>query len=96
MNFISPPANPRAKKPWYEGLRCWFCGHALTRSQDRRQADVSLWPSIATQDHLLPRCRGGSDTQDNIVPACFRCNRAKGEMTLEEYRESMGGGQILR
>jgi len=37
-------------------------------------------------DHVLPRAKGGTDTIDNLVPACARCNNAKGTKTLEEWR----------
>lgn len=37
-------------------------------------------------DHQMPRARGGSDDISNLVPACAPCNRAKGMMTLEEWR----------
>lgn len=35
-------------------------------------------------DHLLPRSRGGKEGV-NLVPACYRCNQMKGDMTLEEF-----------
>jgi hypothetical protein len=28
-------------------------------------------------DHIMPRSRGGSDTIDNLAPACMDCNRRK-------------------
>ena len=37
-------------------------------------------------DHQTPRARGGSDDISNLVPCCAVCNRAKGMMTLEEWR----------
>jgi 5-methylcytosine-specific restriction endonuclease McrA len=37
-----------------------------------------------TVDHVLPRSRGGSDTWENLVACCVRCNNAKGDRTLEE------------
>lgn len=41
---------------------------------------------FATRDHLLPLSRGGSNSSDNIVAACWPCNREKGTMTAGEYR----------
>lgn len=29
-------------------------------------------------DHVLPRSKGGSDTLENLVAACRKCNGAKG------------------
>ncbi|MBW4424689.1 MAG: HNH endonuclease [Nostoc desertorum CM1-VF14] len=33
-----------------------------------------------TLDHLIPRSRGGSDTWENVVTACERCNSCKGDV----------------
>lgn len=64
------------------GMRCWYCFKAL-----------SLLPGemteIATKDHLIPISRGGSDLIDNIAPACFACNRKKGDMTEAEFRQAL-------
>ena len=32
-----------------------------------------------TVDHVIPRCRGGSSSWDNIVTSCAPCNRRKGD-----------------
>ncbi|MEU6633832.1 HNH endonuclease [Streptomyces parvus] len=37
-------------------------------------------------DHVMPLSRGGTDTEDNMVPACAKCNLSKGAKTLEEWR----------
>jgi 5-methylcytosine-specific restriction endonuclease McrA len=37
-------------------------------------------------DHVIPRSRGGSGEVANLVPACARCNNAKGDKTPEEWR----------
>lgn len=34
-----------------------------------------------TLDHVLPLCRGGRTTWDNLVTACERCNGRKGDRT---------------
>jgi 5-methylcytosine-specific restriction endonuclease McrA len=64
------------------GMRCHYC-----------YKNLSLLPSeiceLATKDHLTPLCRGGADTIDNIVPACFACNRKKAEMTEAEFRGAL-------
>lgn len=44
-----------------------------------------------TLDHIVPRCRGGKSTWDNLVAACFPCNNKKGDRTPEE-----AGMQLLR
>lgn len=30
------------------------------------------------REHMVPTTRGGGYTQENVVPACLPCNRAKG------------------
>lgn len=37
-------------------------------------------------DHLLPRSRGGVNTQDNLVVACAPCNCGRGEKTLADMK----------
>jgi 5-methylcytosine-specific restriction endonuclease McrA len=37
-----------------------------------------------TIDHVVPRSRGGPTTWENVVTACGRCNREKGDRTPEE------------
>lgn len=38
-----------------------------------------------TVDHRVPLSRGGSNSIDNILPACASCNRSKGARTEEEF-----------
>ena len=33
-------------------------------------------------DHVHPRSKGGSDSEDNLVTACFDCNQGKKDMIL--------------
>lgn len=47
-------------------------------------------------DHVIPVSQGGITAIANLVTACFRCNRAKGSKTIEEWRGNSaavrGGG----
>lgn len=54
--------------------RCWYCGVALPPFDE--------WEI----EHQHPRSRGGSNTIENLVAACRRCNALKGPRTVEEYR----------
>lgn len=38
-------------------------------------------------DHVIPVNRGGKSILENLVTACFSCNRSKGTKTLEEWRQ---------
>lgn len=53
---------------WMDALECfdWRCAYCL-RKLDR-----------PTQEHVIPLCKGGEHSQDNVVPACLRCNTSKG------------------
>jgi 5-methylcytosine-specific restriction endonuclease McrA len=53
------------------GGRCAYCG-----------SDFGI-----EIDHRIPLNRGGSNTIENILPACRRCNRRKNQKTEEEFRE---------
>jgi 5-methylcytosine-specific restriction endonuclease McrA len=64
--------------------RCWYCGVMLAQH-------YPLKPTSETLDHLIPKCRGGTNDVANLVPTCRRCNLAKDSMTLEEYRASLQG-----
>ena len=37
-----------------------------------------------TIDHVVPRCRGGDDSWENLVVACSSCNTKKGDKMLEQ------------
>lgn len=56
------------------GPKCAYCGRNLT-------------PATVTRDHVIPLAQGGKDS-GNIVPACLRCNRLKGPLTKEQFREA--------
>ena len=44
---------------------CQYCGRRFPRSE---------W----NLDHVVPRCRGGRTTWENVVCSCIDCNRRKG------------------
>lgn len=48
---------------------CFYCGSAEAN----------------TIDHCTPISRGGSDSPNNLVAACKRCNYRKGEKTADEF-----------
>lgn len=50
---------------------CAYCGH------------VYGWKTL-TRDHIMPTCKGGKDTWENVVTACTSCNNWKGEKTISE------------
>lgn len=54
---------------------CQYCGRHRSELGHRE---------FLTRDHLLPMCRGGDNTWDNVLTACTRCNHRKGNQTPEE------------
>ena len=50
---------------------CLYCGHEFSR------------PSL-TRDHVLPLSKGGRDTWENVVTACFHCNSRKANRTPQQ------------
>lgn len=57
---------------------CQYCAETLTAS-------------ALTLDHVLPRCRGGKSSWENLVACCYRCNNVKGDRTPEH-----AGMRLLR
>jgi 5-methylcytosine-specific restriction endonuclease McrA len=57
--------------------RCPYCLDSL-RAADGRPA--------FTAEHIVPLSRGGRHAPLNVVPACYPCNGAKGNMLLSEWR----------
>lgn len=50
---------------------CLYCGRDFTRQQ-------------LTRDHVVPLSKGGRDTWENVVAACFHCNSRKGGRTPQQ------------
>lgn len=40
---------------------------------------------LMTQDHIIPKSRGGADKIENLQTMCQQCNCFKGSMSPEEY-----------
>jgi 5-methylcytosine-specific restriction endonuclease McrA len=58
-----------------DSYTCQYCGRHR-RTLGHRE--------FLTRDHLLPLCRGGENTWDNVLTACTRCNHKKGNRTPQE------------
>lgn len=54
---------------------CQYCGRHRRELGHRE---------FLTRDHLLPLCRGGDNTWDNVITACTTCNHRKGNRTPQE------------
>lgn len=54
-----------------DGFQCAYCG--------KTPPEVSL-----EVDHIEPKSKGGSDDVNNLVTACFDCNRGKKNIKLDK------------
>ena len=52
-------------------LLCLYCGRDCPRA-------------VLTRDHVVPLSKGGRDTWENVVSACFHCNSRKGDRTPQQ------------
>lgn len=68
------------------GDNCWYCGRTMTLGRVEPGADHGR---RACADHFVATSRGGADDQDNLVPACGRCNSIKGNRSIEEARQAL-------
>lgn len=74
-----------------------FTPHLTNRALFRRDGHICLYcgqhfhAAQLTRDHVLPISRGGKDSWENVVTACFRCNNQKGSKTPEEW----GGKKLM-
>ena len=71
-----------------DNYRCRYCG---VRYVDRRTSEPvascpydgpswasrQRWVGLLHVDHVIPRCKGGTDDPDNLVTACRTCNLEK-------------------
>lgn len=71
-----------------DGFQCQYCGKSPPEA-------------ILEVDHIVPKKRGGKDEIDNLITACFDCNRGKGSKelniapeTLERKKEILKEKQI--
>ena len=51
-----------------DGSACRYCGSV----------------DLLSVDHVVPRCQGGADDEDNLVVACRACNSRKGGRTPQQ------------
>jgi 5-methylcytosine-specific restriction endonuclease McrA len=67
------------------GRRCVYCARPLVLE-------------IATLDHVHPVARGGTHHPGNLVTACARCNRLKGDMLPADFfaRYPAAGQNFMR
>jgi hypothetical protein len=60
-----------------DGFTCVYCGAHPSET------------IVLEVDHIHPVAEGGSDDPDNLVTACFACNRGKGAGLLSDVPQSI-------
>ena len=67
---------------------CYYCRCKLVRAADCDPLALNHQPAErATEDHKMPKSRGGTNAAPNTVAACVTCNRKKDDMTDVEFRK---------
>lgn len=54
----------------FDDFTCQYCGRTNTRLEC---------------DHIIPISRGGNNDFENLITACFNCNRSKRNKTISEW-----------
>jgi 5-methylcytosine-specific restriction endonuclease McrA len=72
-----------------KGLQCSYCpkeGAFLIKAKDRfGNVHIDLYTEkfeLMTIDHIIPKCKQGPETLENLTPACDRCNGRKGDRII--------------
>jgi 5-methylcytosine-specific restriction endonuclease McrA len=58
-----------------DNYTCQYC--------NRSRAELRSFEFL-TRDHVIPECKGGKSTWDNLVTACSTCNNKKADTDLED------------
>lgn len=77
----NPKRKPLSKKTRFEVFKRdnFTCQYCSAKS-----------PNVVLEvDHLLPVCKKGTNDIDNLITACFDCNRGKGKNELTSIPESV-------
>lgn len=56
---------------------CAYCWTGMTLELGK--------PTTATQDHIIPKSRGGTSSIYNLVAVCYTCNQEKRDIPLSHF-----------
>jgi 5-methylcytosine-specific restriction endonuclease McrA len=73
---------------------CHFCGDPV--EFEKRGWDDGDLTGYWEVDHVIQRDKGGSDSVDNYLPACTRCNRLRWHRSGERIRELLLLGLVAK
>lgn len=70
-----------------QGPTCFYCGRDMLFGKCQCLSD-----QYATLDRLRPGSRDGGYIRGNVVLACQKCNRARGDLPVEEFMAQLRSG----
>lgn len=71
--------------------RCVWCGRDIIRGN----AQSPERDRIATLDHVIARADGGTNSPQNLVTACARCNRIRQGYHVAGFLDTMTPGDAF-
>ena len=60
-----------------DGFTCQYCNKGTSNGV------------VLEVDHIIPVCEGGNNSNENLITACFDCNRGKGGRELSQIPETL-------
>jgi 5-methylcytosine-specific restriction endonuclease McrA len=72
------------RRVYLRGLVCEYCKRVVVK-YGRPTHVIKNLDNACSVDHVIPLARGGTNTLDNLVIACVRCNNEKNDMLLSEW-----------
>jgi hypothetical protein len=67
-----------------DNYQCYYCGVEIYDSLGKLD-----YENAATVDHVISRFSGGDDSTENLVTACWGCNKFKSKFSVEELRNKL-------
>lgn len=64
------------------------CPYCLCSMRLHAHGQDKVRGNVATIDHVIPKCKQGLNTIDNLLVVCATCNRKKGDMSLIKFMQS--------
>lgn len=59
------------------GLLCYHCNVKCRLGRNSSHTTKTAKSRLLTFDHVVPLCKGGSNTIDNLVVSCKKCNNGR-------------------
>lgn len=76
-----------SKQVWERQKDCFYCGKRMVRWGKNK-------PTKFTLEHLTPKSRGGDDSLENLVGACWQCNHRRGNKSIKEFADKVPKKEI--